>query len=134
MSPVAYAQEAQSVEVFTAPRLTHFHRAVISELFKKQAMTPNWDGYGSPPPSRAIINKAVYLAALFNFDETTQGRVIALEGGGVQIECTKGDRKVHFSFFPEGTVEYLKFQEGQVVNEGPLLAVDQLRDLESWLD
>jgi hypothetical protein len=134
MSPVAYVQEAQSVEVFTAPRLTHFHRAVISELFKKQTLTPNWDGYGSQPPSRALITNAANLMAMLNFDETTQGRVVALEGGGVQVECSRGDRELHFSFFPEGTVEYLKLEEGRAVNEGPLLTVDQVRDLESWLD
>ncbi len=134
MSPAAYAQEAQSVEVFTAPSLTHFHRAVISELFKKQTMAPNWDGYGSPPPSRALINKAASIMAMLNFDETTQGRVLALEGGGVQIECLKGVRELHFSFFPEGTVEYLKLEEGQAVSEGSLVTVAKMRDLESWLD
>lgn len=134
MSPVAYAQEAQSVEVYTASRLTSFHRSVISELFKKQNMAPNWDGYGSPPPSRRLVNKAVNLAAMLNFDETTQGQVLALEGGGVQIECAKGGHELHFSFFPEGTVEYLKLEEGDVVDEGPLLSIDQLNDLEIWLD
>lgn len=134
MSPAAYAQEAQSVEVYSAPSLTRFHRAVISDLFKTQAMAANWDGYGSPPPSRTLINKAVGLMARLNFDETIQGRVIALEGGGVQIECAKGDREVHFSFFPEGTVEYLKLEEDQAVYEGPLLSLGQMRDLESWLD
>jgi hypothetical protein len=134
MSPVAYAQQAQSVEVFTAPRLTHFHREVISELFKRQGMEQNWDGYGSPPPSRELIDKAVYLATMLNFDETTQGRVLALEGGGVQIECSKGNRELHFSLLPEGTVEYLKLEEGHTVNEGPIYSIDQMCDLELWLD
>lgn len=134
MSSVAYAHEAQSVEVFTAPRLTHFHREVISQLFKKQNMDQNWDGYGSSPPSRELIDRAVNLTIMLNFDETTQGQALALEGGGVQIECSKGNRELHFSLFPEGTVEYLKLEQGHTVDEGPVYSTSQVRDLELWFD
>ena len=134
MSPVAYAQEPQSVEVFTAPRLTHFHRFVISDLFKKQALEHNWDGYGSPPPSRAVVDRAVSITTMLNFDDTVQAAVIALEGGGVQVDCARGSRELHLSFFPEGSVEYLKLQDGRALCEGVLLSIDQLYELESWID
>jgi hypothetical protein len=71
---------------------------------------------------------------MLNFDETVRPRVIALEGGGVQIECARGNRELHLSFFPEDGIEYLKLQDSRAVSEGILRSIDQLHDFESWID
>lgn len=128
------AVDMQWSEVVPVASLGQMQKHVMRELFSKKKLPLNWDGYGSPPPSEQLIDRAADLIGIIDLDGFSDVCVVALPGGGVQIECEKGSRQVHLSFFPDGTIEFLKLEDETAVQEGAVLTNGQLLGLKNWLE
>jgi hypothetical protein len=134
IAPVNEALDMQWSEVVSVASLGQMQKHVMRELFSKKKLPPNWDGYGSPPPSEQLIDRAAHLMRSIDLEGFSDVCVIALPGGGVQVECEKGSRQVQISFFPDETIEFLKLEDGTAVEEGVVMSYSQLSGLKNWLE
>lgn len=135
MSAVAYKiDEGLWTETVLSSMLGDAKKQVLSKLFEKKVLPTNWDGYGSPPPPGRLVDMAAYLVGRLEIDDLSSAEVIALEGGGIQVELAKGQKELQVTFFPEGGIEYLRLENGRAQTEGPLVSERQLHVLRRWLD
>jgi hypothetical protein len=97
-------------------------------------LPPNWDSYGSIPPTPQALRGAEGLLRLLTVEAFPSPQVVPVPGGGVQLEWQVGPRGLEVEIRPDGSIEYLKV-EGEFMEEGPLLAnqPDRLRELVRWL-
>jgi len=108
--------------------------AVIGAL-KTENLPDNWDGYGSPPPPQRVVNISIKLLEAIPFDDLPVPHVVPVSGGGIQIEWSIGQRELELEILPDGSVEFLKAERGQPLEEGKLTSVasSQVQSLLAWL-
>ena len=75
----------------------------------------NWDSYGSPPVQSAAVHGAlqVLLAARAN-EQSPAPRVVPVSGGGLQLEWRIGGRELDVEILPDGSMETLTVNEGEI--------------------
>ena len=105
----------------------------LRALFQMATLPPNWDSYGSPPPSPTSLATSIDLLSEIDLDDLPVPHVAPVPGGGIQFEWSVGQRELEFEILPDGSVEFLKSDGRQPLEEGQLRHVDQMLSLLSWL-
>jgi len=97
-------------------------------------LQPNWDGYGSPPPSERAAAIAFRLISEIKENLRNPAHVCPVGGGGIQLEWHVGDKDLEIEIGFDGSVEYLaaagdRTQEGELPMDG-----GALEHLITWID
>jgi hypothetical protein len=103
------------------------------------SLPENWDGEGSPPPTRAAVDAAVNfisaVATLGFVEELPTPRLYPVHGGGVQIEWRKGERYLEIEIMPDATAHFLTAVGGvrQKDDPFPMWSPIQAKPLLAWV-
>lgn len=100
-------QTGQGVEVFPILGEKTWRGGIIEKLSQFRLLPPNWNSYGSPPPSPVAIKAAAWLVANILDETQPRPRVTPVSGGGIQFEWSCGEKELEFEFRPDGSVEFL---------------------------
>lgn len=133
-------KEVQSYEVKPASQPEDWLKRTLLKVQAFGAYSPNWDSYGSPPPTSTAQGRALLLLAfgrLF-FHDLPEPQIAPSPGGGIQIDWTHDNRDLEISILPNGTAEYLLVENDNPLEEGTLsyLRVDSrtgLRRILRWI-
>jgi len=95
----------------------------------------DWDSYGSPPVSSMALTASTRLIAMIDPEDLPVPHVFPVPGGGIQLEWIVGQRELEIVILPDGTVEFLKVEGGQPIEEAQvrLGAYGQVSSILSWL-
>lgn len=97
-------------------------------------LSPDWDGYGSPPPSKEAADIAFRLVSEVKENFRKPAHVCPVGGGGIQLEWHVGEKDLEIEIESDGSVGYLAV-DGQKMQEGELpLDRGALRNLFAWID
>lgn len=123
------SSEGESVEVTDSLR----------RLEEVAAVPPNWDSYGSEPPTQTAVSvakKLIHSVARLAPESAGAAAVpfsiAPLSGGGVQIEWRKGGSTIEVEVNADGRLGYLqivdsdegrKYQEAEEVSDDFLVAL-----------
>lgn len=127
-------ENGQGVEVFSVLENT-WCASLLEKISGFRSLRPNWNSYGSPPPSETAIRNAIQFVVLME-DEDPRPRVLPVSGGGIQFEWNCGERELELEFLPDGKVELLKVPDRESVGEeGRADSVNRIEveKLFSWL-
>ena len=94
----------------------------------------NWDSYGSCPIEEDVLCTAKEL--LFSLEPAMPSpTVVPVSGGGIQLEWQVDGRELEIEFHPDSTIEFLKVNEDETMEEGEIPAGDSvhLSHLLKWL-
>lgn len=111
----------------------------VSEVFRAltemEALPPNWDSYGSPPPHPSALRTARQFLAGVPAVGIPAPKVTAVPGGGVGLHWRVAERDLEIEFLPDGKAEFLKSVGGDESSseEGPLDARRNQKELWKWL-
>lgn len=107
-----------------------------------EALTDNWDGFGSPAPSSALITYAREVLALLQADALARGvawkppHIGSNERGQITLEWWQEQRTLTVFVRSENQVEYLKSWGNDIFNEmedGELSRIFDFIALSRWL-
>ncbi|MFQ5853059.1 MAG: hypothetical protein ACE5JU_21070 [Candidatus Binatia bacterium] len=127
--------EAQWSRVIPVPNLSRWQVEGIKRLVGTMSLPADWDSYGGPPPGDSVVSAAIELLMGLDLDYFLPPRVVPVSGGGVQLEWNFGPRELELHVLEDGSVEYLRTEDGNVLDEGTARAVDfpRVRSLLAWL-
>ena len=116
------------------PRAGLFLTTALARLREVEALGPDWDTYGSPPPSPVALDRTRELLTLLAADSPPLPAVVPVPGGGVQLDWQHSPRGLELEVRPDGDLEFLQV-DGDAMTEGPLdfARPDAVRDLVRWL-
>lgn len=109
--------------------------AAFRRLDEIKNLPKNWDGYGSPAISKALISKMASLVKAIPDDNVLRGvpwPVISPASDGIQIEWNGGHGGVEIILHPEGTGAFVvefdgKYKDGQLDPSDTFAVVSLLR-------
>lgn len=127
MSPFATADNAQALEVVPTGDLSPWQVRAVTDVLQTAALPTNWD-YNSPP-TEALVTRAILFLTSIQL-ELPAPQVVPVAGGGIQFEWQVRPRELEIEFRPDGSVEFLKSEHGEPVEEGELRTTPPLV---SWL-
>ena len=121
--------------VVLVSELNRWQIDTIKKLLQLLALPPDWDSYGSLPPSEAAVRAAVRLVLGIDLDYLASPHVVPVSGGGVQLEWSFDSRELEIEINDEGAAEYLKSHHGKPIEEGQISLADfpRIRALLTWL-
>lgn len=98
----------------------------LQALARMAALPDNWDGYGSPPISRAAIQSARRLVAMLDNQRFPPAKVVPVTGGGINFSWQVKARELDIEILPDGSAEYLTVETdpatgAEKTREEPLL-------------
>jgi hypothetical protein len=110
--------------------------SALDDIWRVASLPRDWDGEGSPPPTRRTVWTAVRLLQSSIHYSLPPPFVCPLREGGLQIEWQDGGRELETEFWDTGFVEYLRVFEDGSMDEGRCRASDTraFRRLVEWLD
>jgi len=95
----------------------------LKTLFELRNLPPNWDSYGSPPPtSEASSSASQILQITSSMENIPPPHVIPISGGGIQINWRKRNRELDIEILQNGNIEFLKSVDDNSMEEGELVA------------
>ena len=94
-------------------------------------MSNDWDGYGSPAPSRQVVATCLAILKSLAIDEPPLPRIQPVPGGGIQLEWSERDKFLEVEILPNSNVQFLAIPGPDQVIEGnfPIERDDLLRTL-----
>lgn len=134
-SAAASVREQFDVIIFVN---TNWEVPLVKRILELERYAPNWDGYGSPPVEHETVSRAIHLirqVASLGIEDLPAPFVGPVAGGGVILEWLAGSRQLSIAIFPEGKVEYLKWETGEQFEEDELgpRPLGRLHELVGWL-
>ncbi|MBI4528878.1 MAG: hypothetical protein HY695_34205 [Deltaproteobacteria bacterium] len=126
---------AQWSEVIHLRQLSQPVIEAVKRLLTVRELPHSWDSYESPPPSELAIGVAIRLLIGVDLDEFPSPRIVPISGGGVQLEWDVGSRELELEILSDGTIRYLKVEEGEPTEESEIgpSHFARLASLLSWL-
>lgn len=112
----------------------------LLRLGQLRGLGPDWNSYGSPPPSESLIRFAeafleVSDRALAPF--LPAPHVVPVSGGGIKFTWINNAREVEIEFGPSGDktteVEFLCVSHGEPLREGPVSEFGEILDHLTWV-
>lgn len=120
----------------SVPLYGPWHITAVREVFRVAGVAPDWDTYGSLPPSSRATDVALELLRYVVASELEYliptPYVFPVSGGGVRLEWEDNQKELAFEVLPDGSVEFFRAREGQPADEGAL-APDRIPGLLEWL-
>jgi len=123
-------------EVFHVLKWSPWQINAAKKILQLQSLPANWDSYGSHPPSFNVILSAVSIILKVALDDPPKPRIVPVPGGGIQFEWRKGRRELEIEARPDGSIEYLKIEDGNPIGDGEEMksaSTDSVGSLVSWL-
>ncbi len=107
----------------------------LKKLAEVATLPQNWDSYGSPPPTQVSVEVAKILIKAIDCENLPPLRIVPVPGGGLQLEWNVGTRELELEILHDGSVEYLKSDRGEPLEEGRLVPInlDEVQTLLTWL-
>lgn len=99
---------------------SEWQETAIKCVLKVLNLPLNWDSYGSPPPTKKAMGSAIKLLQSIDLENFQVPNVVPVSGGGIQIEWTIEDRELELEFLPDGSIEFLKCENGEPFEEGKI--------------
>jgi hypothetical protein len=128
-------ENALSRQEIPLENLTPKQAQAMRRLREIVKLPPNWDSYGSPPPTRLAIETVMDLLTSADDRNLPQVRIVPVSGGGVQLEWRVPPRELHLEVAGDGAAQYLQIENNQPINEDEItLTNDQVRALLAWLN
>ena len=124
---------AQGVTVFKAVHVNTWQIEGAKKILAFTNLSNNWDSYGSPPPTQDAATTAMELLTEVDIDYLVAPRVVPVSGGGLQLEWEVGTRGLELEILSDGSVEYLKTEQGEPCEEGCIDTIAEERSLLLWL-
>ena len=95
----------------------------------------NWDGYGSPPPTRAALRLVMDVLLCIDDRSLPSARVVPVSSGGIQLEWRVSPRELQLEISGDGSAQYLQLENGLPLREEEMasLTMDRARSLAIWL-
>jgi hypothetical protein len=127
-------QDALSREEVFLENLSPKQAEAMRRLGEIVKLPPNWDSYGSPPPTRNAIETVVDLLLKTDDRNLPSVHIVPVSGGGVQLEWRVSDRELQLEIAGDGTAQYLQVEHGQPIKEEEIAPrSEQVRSLLMWL-
>jgi hypothetical protein len=119
---------------FPVGSLRPWQLAALEKLSSLNGLRANWDSYGSPPISDDVLGIAKKLVGESQSDAPTP-RVVAVSGGGVQVEWENGPKVLNFLVRSDHSIEILVDNDAGEPFETtlPSLNAGALTKILSWL-
>ena len=121
-----------SVRIFTK-----WGAEAVKEVLRVATLRADWDGYGSPPPTEKAVSASTGLLLgipRLGFEDLPVPRVFPVAGGGIQLEWRAGRRELEIEILADGSLEFLKVENGEPLEEGEIEPVARhMRSLFAWL-
>lgn len=134
MSPFATDEGTQTLEVVPGGNLGTWQVQAVKRVFQTAELSANWDSYGSPPLSAQAVRTAISVILSVHLDDLPTPDVVPVPGGGIQLEWRMGSRELELEILPNGSLEFLKSEHGEPLEEGTLeLSAIETTSLASWL-
>lgn len=130
-----YQADGQGVEVFPILETT-WRASVIEKLSRFRSLPPNWNSYGSPPPSLLAIQRAIGFVSSLLDDRQARPRVTPVSGGGIQFDWSLGEREIELEFLSDGTVQYILASDRNsdgIEGKFDTISVSDIARLLDWL-
>jgi hypothetical protein len=125
---------SSTLDVILTNDLPPWLRTSLPRLLRLCALEFNWDSYGSPPPSLALVKGIVRLLQLAEKETLPEPEVVPASAGGIQLEWYLGKRELEIEFTATGQIEYLRSdKERREEKEDVIKDLDDLRSLLGWL-
>lgn len=116
-----WKQASEAVPLVFGP----WHLNVVKEVFRVSRIAPDWDSYGSAAPTAMAASQALaivrYVAANGLDESVPIPDVFPVPGGGIRLEWQSIDRELALDALPDGSVEFFRAQNDQVIDEGELV-------------
>jgi hypothetical protein len=98
-------------------------------------LPPNWDSYGSPPPTTTAVEIVMDLLETIDNPNLPAPRVVPVSGGGLQLEWNVSPRELQLEISGEGIAQCLQIEDRRPVREEEItyLTTDRIRSLLTWL-
>ncbi len=126
--------DRSTVEVIPTRDLPSWLRASLPRLLRLCDMQPDWDSYGSPPPSFALVKDIAGWLRLAEKETLPEPEVVPTSSGGIQLEWYLGKRELEIEFTTNGQLEYLRSDNERREEEEDIIKdLDDLRSLLEWL-
>jgi hypothetical protein len=130
LNPGGYAQW---ISVIPTRALSQWQIQGIKRLQEILSLPKDWDSYGSSPPTQEAVNTAMKLMTGIDIDYFVAPHVVPVSGGGLQLEWEAGTRELELEVLNDGSVEYLKSERGDPIEEECIHDLDEVRSLYIWL-
>jgi hypothetical protein len=119
---------------FPVRSLSKWQVEALKKLASFGLLRPNWDSYGSPPISDAVLDAVADLVTGVSFEHVPPLRLTPVSGGSVQLEWERGNRKVAVEVRPDTAFEVL-LVDGDDLKEFlvPSLSSVVVEELLIWL-
>jgi hypothetical protein len=78
--------------------------SLVEKISSYRSLPQNWNSYGSPPPSPAAIQGAIWFITSMLDEKKPRPRVTPVSGGGIQFEWAFGERQIEIEFLRDGTI------------------------------
>lgn len=128
------SQQTSSAQVVSVGALSDWQRVAVKKVLGLRLLKSNWDSYGSRPISTSVIFTAISLLSFASLDNLPSPSVVPVSGGAIQLAWTKGGRELELEVRDNGTIAYLTVENGQPLDEEPLLVPEEAEHLLSWLN
>ena len=126
----------QGVYVFHVLNWSPWQVDAVKRILQFQLLRDNWDSYGGHPPSFDVILTAYSVVRNITLDDPPKPSIVPVPGGGIQFEWRKGRRELEIEVRPDGSIEYLKIEDGDPIGDGEELesaSTGVVESLLSWL-
>lgn len=120
-------------EVVPTDALCQWQIHAVKAIVECSLLSANWDTYGSPAPTRVAKDRAINLVRSVGFEYLPTPDVVAVAGGGIQLEWVSGQRQLELEVLPDGAVQFLKTEDGDPLEEGPVKGPAHVDSLLTWL-
>ena len=130
----AEGDSTSTMDVIPTSDLPAWLRASVARLLRLCALEFNWDSYGSPPPSLALVKNVISWLRFAEKETLPEPEVVPASAGGIQLEWYLGKRELEIEFTATGQIEYLRSdKERREEKEDVIKDLDDLRSLLGWL-
>lgn len=127
-----YASSTQWAGSISSFYLSEWQKEALKGIIRLQYLEENWDHEGSSPPSRIAIETGKLLILELPFDDLPTPFVTPTSVGGLQLEWTDDQREIEIEVLTDGSLEFLKAENGNVINEG-LISGYEVLGLFNWV-
>ncbi len=127
-----YVPSAQWVGSISSFYLNEWQTGALKGIVRLENLRENWDNEGSLQPSRVTIETAKAFIRSLPYEDLPIPFVVPTSLGGLQLEWNEDRKEIEVEILPDGSLEFLKAEDGRTIDEGPISA-ERAQGLFKWL-